>query len=95
MDVAELRHVAELAELSLTAEEEERLAGEIGHIVAYVRELDGVDTTGVPPTAHMTIVAGHDAFRRDMPVDGLSHEEALREAPAEEHGGFSVPSFVR
>jgi aspartyl-tRNA(Asn)/glutamyl-tRNA(Gln) amidotransferase subunit C len=93
IDRAQIRHVAELAELTLTDDEEARLTAEIGKIVAYVEELSSVDTTGVPPTAHVS--AGIEvALRPDEPKDGLSHEEALAGAPKVAHEGFSVPTFV-
>jgi aspartyl-tRNA(Asn)/glutamyl-tRNA(Gln) amidotransferase subunit C len=92
MDRAQIRHVAELAELELTEDEEERLAAEIGRVVAYVSELDAIDTTNVPPTAHvMTETA---PLRPDEPQPGLAHDEALAGAPRAAHGGFEVPTFV-
>jgi aspartyl-tRNA(Asn)/glutamyl-tRNA(Gln) amidotransferase subunit C len=94
MDVALVRHVAMLAELSLTSEEEKRMAEEIGRILAYVKELDAIDTTNVPATAHVGISGGQDAWRADQPCDGLSREDALRGAPQVEHDGFVVPRFV-
>jgi aspartyl-tRNA(Asn)/glutamyl-tRNA(Gln) amidotransferase subunit C len=97
MDVAQVRHVAELAELSLTEEEEKRLAVEIGRIVAYMKELERVDTTDVPPTAHALGIVprrAEEGWRPDEPVLGLSHEDALAGAPRAEHEGFAVPTFV-
>lgn len=93
MDRAQIRHVAELAELELTEDEEIRLVEEIGRIVAYVAELDALDTSGVPPTAHVTADAAAP-LRADEPRPGLSHEDALAGAPRAAHGGFSVPTFV-
>ena len=96
MDIREIRHVADLAELSLTEEEERRMADEIGRIVAYVKELDAVDTNDVPPTAHV-IGDGETvakAWRDDVHLPGLSHEQALSGAPKTDHGGFVVPTFV-
>jgi len=92
MDRAQIRHVAELAELELTEEEEERLAAEIGRIVAYVAELDAIDTTGVEPTAH--VIAEPGPLRPDEPAPGLPHDDALAGAPRVAHGGFVVPTFV-
>jgi aspartyl-tRNA(Asn)/glutamyl-tRNA(Gln) amidotransferase subunit C len=92
MDRAQIRHVAELAELALTEEEEERLATEIGRIVTYFNELDALDTKDVPPTAH--VMAEARPLRPDEPVPGLSNEQALAGAPRAEHGGFLVPTFV-
>jgi aspartyl-tRNA(Asn)/glutamyl-tRNA(Gln) amidotransferase subunit C len=92
MDRAQIRHVAQLAELTLSEDEETRLAEEIGRIVAYVAELDAIDTADVPPTAHVTAEKG--VLRSDEPRPGLSHEDALAGAPRAAHGGFSVPTFV-
>jgi aspartyl-tRNA(Asn)/glutamyl-tRNA(Gln) amidotransferase subunit C len=96
MDRAQIRHVAELAELELTEEEEERLAGEVGRILAYVAELDAIDTSDVPPTAHVMAEgqAYGELLRPDEPEEGLSHDDALAAAPRAAHGGFEVPTFV-
>jgi aspartyl-tRNA(Asn)/glutamyl-tRNA(Gln) amidotransferase subunit C len=97
LELDRIRHVAMLAELSLTEEEERRLAGEIGRIVAYVAELEAIDTTDVPPTAHVAGIEptrSGDGWREDVIQPGLSHEDALAAAPHPEHGGFAVPTFV-
>jgi aspartyl-tRNA(Asn)/glutamyl-tRNA(Gln) amidotransferase subunit C len=97
LDLEQLRHMAVLAELSLGEEEERRLAVEIGRIVAYVAELDAIDTKGVPPTAHVAgiePVRSEDGWREDVVRPGLSHEQALAGAPRAEHEGFAVPGFV-
>src|SRR3954468_20687549 len=97
LDLEQLRHVAVLAELSLGEDEERRLVTEIGRIVAYVAELDAIDTTGVPPTAHVAgiePVRSEDGWREDVAKPGLSHDEALAGPPHAEHDGFAVPGFV-
>lgn len=94
MDLEAIRHVAKLAELSLTEEEERRFAADVGRILAYVAELDAVDTSGVPPTAHVSGGADESGWRADEVAAGLAHEEALAAAPRTEHGGFAVPTFV-
>lgn len=92
MDLDQLRHVATLAELSLSPEEEPKLAEEITRILAYVAELDAVDTTGIAPMTHA--VAAPLPLREDRVAIGLSHEDALAGAPETDHGGFVVPTFV-
>lgn len=101
MDKAQIRHVAELAELSLSEEEEQRLTGEVGRILAYVAELDAIDTTDVPPTSLVDEEArgtgplrSGDGWRKDEVIPGVSHEDALAQAPQAEHDGFGVPGFV-
>jgi len=92
IDRDQIRHVATLAELELTEQEEERLVSEMSRIVAYVAELDAIDTSDVPPTA--VVVAAGAALRPDVHEPGLSNEDALKGAPNAAHGGFSVPTFV-
>jgi aspartyl-tRNA(Asn)/glutamyl-tRNA(Gln) amidotransferase subunit C len=94
MDVKQIRHVAMLAQLSLSEEEERRMADEVGKILAYVKELDAIDTSNVPPTAHIGVSGGQDAWRPDSSEEGLTHGDALAGAPQSEHGGFAVPRFV-
>ena len=97
LELEKLRHMAVLAELSLGEDEERRLAVEIGRIVAYVAELDAIDTNGVPPTAHVAgiePVRSEDGWRDDVTTPGLSHDDALAGAPRAEHEGFAVPGFV-
>ena len=97
MDVKDIRHVALLAELTLTEAEEQKMAEEIGRIVAYVKELDAVDTTGIEATAHVGDVVpkkSEDGWRADDHEPGLSNEDALRGAPRTDNGGFVVPKFV-
>lgn len=97
LDLARLRHIAELSELSLSAEEEQKLVGEVGRIVAFVAELEGIDTTDVPPTAHVAGIEptrSGEGWRPDEAQPGLSHEDALAGAPHAENDGFAVPTFV-
>jgi len=86
-----LLHVAELARLRLDDSEVEALERDLHEIVAYVDELEQLDTSGVEPTAHMAM---GDASRPDHPEPGLSSEQALAEAPRKLAGGFGVPGFV-
>jgi aspartyl-tRNA(Asn)/glutamyl-tRNA(Gln) amidotransferase subunit C len=91
---AQIRHVAELAELSLSEDEEERLTIEIGRILGHIAELDAIDTEGIPPTTPFLSAGGPAGPRADQVKDGLSHDEALAGAPRAAHGGFEVPTFV-
>jgi aspartyl-tRNA(Asn)/glutamyl-tRNA(Gln) amidotransferase subunit C len=89
---SEVRKVAKLARLELSTEEVVRMTAELSAIVGYVQKLDELDTTGVPPTAHVRLA--RTAMREDAPRPGLSHDDALAEAPRVAHDGFAVPAFV-
>jgi aspartyl-tRNA(Asn)/glutamyl-tRNA(Gln) amidotransferase subunit C len=85
-------HVAKLACLSLSEEQANALTEDVARIVAYVEELAAVDTTDVPPTAHVQLE--RLPLRDDEIRAGLTHEESLAQAPRVEEGGFAVPTFV-
>jgi aspartyl-tRNA(Asn)/glutamyl-tRNA(Gln) amidotransferase subunit C len=85
-------HVAKLASVTLSDSEIDRFASELDRIVAHVQELDQLDTRDVPPTAHVQI--DKTPWRSDDVQPGLSHADALSQAPAVEDQGFAVPTFV-
>jgi aspartyl-tRNA(Asn)/glutamyl-tRNA(Gln) amidotransferase subunit C len=85
-----VRTVARLANLTLSPDEEEALARDLARILAYVAELETVDTSAVD--AAVPRDAG--ALRDDAPTPGLSREDALRAAPLVADGAFVVPPFV-
>ena len=88
----DVRNVAKLARLELREDEIARMAGELSAIVGYVQKLAELDTSNVPPTAHVRLA--RSPLRDDEPRACLSHEEALAEAPRVAHDGFAVPAFV-
>jgi aspartyl-tRNA(Asn)/glutamyl-tRNA(Gln) amidotransferase subunit C len=88
----DVKYVAHLARLALTAEEEEKMAAQLGDILGYIEKLKELDVTGVEPTAHafpMSNVTRPDEIRPSM-----NHEDALRNAPAQANGLFIVPKIV-
>ncbi len=92
IDHKTVQHVATLASLSLTDEETLAMTRDLGAIVGHIAELAAIDTTGVPPTSHVSM--GRTAWRDDVVKPGLTHEEALAQAPRTTLGGFAVPGFV-
>jgi aspartyl-tRNA(Asn)/glutamyl-tRNA(Gln) amidotransferase subunit C len=92
IDRALVVHVAKLASLSLSEAEVTRFVGELARIVAHVEQLDALDTSQVPPTAHVQL--DRLPYRADHVVPGLSHEDALAQAPLADDDGFVVPAFV-
>ncbi|HEY9854829.1 MAG TPA: Asp-tRNA(Asn)/Glu-tRNA(Gln) amidotransferase subunit GatC [Stenomitos sp.] len=87
-----VRHVAKLARLELTEQEEAQLTEQLGSILGYVEQLGEVDTTGVEPTAHALPLA--NVLRPDTPHASLSQAEVLQNAPAAENGMFRVPRIL-
>ncbi|MBR2345038.1 MAG: Asp-tRNA(Asn)/Glu-tRNA(Gln) amidotransferase subunit GatC [Lentisphaeria bacterium] len=93
----DIKYVADLARLDLSAEQAEKIQGELGRIVDYIAELAEVDVSGVEPTAHaaqLTNVWREDAAKPSFPrsemlanAPGIIHEELIkvpRVLPSEE-----------
>jgi aspartyl-tRNA(Asn)/glutamyl-tRNA(Gln) amidotransferase subunit C len=87
-----LDHVANLARISLTAEERERFGSQIGDVLAHIAQLNEVDVSGVEPTAHAFPVV--NVWAADVPEAGLSAADALRNAPEKRDNMFVVPRVV-
>ncbi len=88
----EVKHVALLSRLELTEDEVAHYSGQLTKIFAYVEELNAVDVTDVPPTAHPLPI--HDVLRADASRPSLTNEEALSNAPEREDHCFKVPQIV-
>ena len=84
VDDEEVRHVASLARIDLDDEEIERFAEQFGDILEYFDALDEVPD--VDAEAELTNVMRPDEVR-----EGLTQEEALRNAPETEDGYFKGP----
>jgi aspartyl-tRNA(Asn)/glutamyl-tRNA(Gln) amidotransferase subunit C len=84
--------VAALARLDLDEESLEGLVRDLDQIVGYVRKLDELDTSHVPPTAQAGAVRA--PLRPDVAAPGTPTDLALREAPRSTSEGFRVPAFV-
>jgi aspartyl-tRNA(Asn)/glutamyl-tRNA(Gln) amidotransferase subunit C len=88
----EVRHVAGLARLSLSEEEETLMRTQLSAILDAVAELSGVDTSTVEPTSH---AAGEVApWRADEVLPSFPPQKALGNAPAKVGTSFAVPRII-
>jgi len=87
-----IRYVADLARIGLSQQEEELFAEQLNHILAYVEQLDKLDTKNVEPMSHA--VSMGNMLREDTPRSGLSNDDALKNAPEKEEGFFKVPTII-
>lgn len=87
-----VKYVAHLARLSLSAEEEQKLGGQLNNIIGFVEQLKSVDVSNVEATAHA--VPTVNVTRADEVRPSISHEDALRNAPKKSNGLFIVPKIV-
>jgi len=88
----EVVHVARLARLALDEAELDALTGDMDAILAYVDQLNRLDTSGIVPTAHAVPMA--NAFRVDAVRPSFAPEQALANAPHPDPAGFRVPRVI-
>jgi len=88
----EVAHVARLARLSLTQEELDRFTAQLGAVLEHARDVEALDTAGVPPTAHPLPL--ENVFREDEAGPCLDRAEVLAQAPAVEDERFRVPRIL-
>jgi aspartyl-tRNA(Asn)/glutamyl-tRNA(Gln) amidotransferase subunit C len=88
----QVRHVAALAHLGLTEEEEARVQEQLSAILEAMEMLRELDTADVEPTSHaVSEVAG---WREDEVRPSLLPEESLGNAPARVGTSFAVPRIL-
>jgi aspartyl-tRNA(Asn)/glutamyl-tRNA(Gln) amidotransferase subunit C len=92
LTIEEVRNIAYLARLRLTAEEERRYAEQLSAILDYAARLQEVDTSRIPPTA--TVLPLTAPLRKDEIRPSQPRERILANAPAQEEGMFRVPPVL-
>src|SRR5688572_14389416 len=94
LTIADVERIAALAHLELTAEEKQLFTRQLAEILAYAQQVQAIDTSGVPATAH--VHAGQRVERDDEPRPSLPVADALANAPdpAPEAGFFRVPRVI-
>jgi aspartyl-tRNA(Asn)/glutamyl-tRNA(Gln) amidotransferase subunit C len=96
----DVRHVAELASLELTAEELPRLAKDLNEVLGYIAQLNELDTREVPPMAQVNEVLGlaaaehGETLRPDEIRPSIDRAEVMREAPETDGRFFKVPKVI-
>ena len=88
----EVRHVAELAKLGLTEEEEGLFSEQLSAILDYAERLQELNTEDVPPTAHSIPI--QNVMRDDEVTTSYPREDILANAPQSEQGSFKVQAVL-
>lgn len=93
---ADIAKVAQLAHLELADEELRTFGPQITKIVAYVEQLNELDTTNIEPALGGLTPEGEntDSARDDSIFGSLGQKTALAEAPDPAAGHFRVPKVL-
>ena len=92
LTIEQVRHVATLARLSLTPEEEQRYAAQLSAVLDAVTQLQELDVNAVEPTSHATLAAS--LLREDATRPSLPPEKVLANAPSKVGTSFAVPKII-
>jgi aspartyl-tRNA(Asn)/glutamyl-tRNA(Gln) amidotransferase subunit C len=68
------------------------MSADLSQVLNWVEQLQEVDTEGVAPLTNMS--AEVNALRKDVVGAQLTQEQALKNAPQQETGFFSVPKVM-
>ncbi|MFT5431484.1 MAG: aspartyl-tRNA(Asn)/glutamyl-tRNA(Gln) amidotransferase subunit C [Myxococcota bacterium] len=88
----DVRAIARLARLELPEESLRSVAAELSSILGYVATLNELDLEGVPAFTHA--FDSGTPLRADVLRPGLSHADALSQAPQRSGTAFVVPKVV-
>ena len=94
LSVADVERIAALAHLQLTEDEKQLFTRQLADILAYAEQIQELDTTGVPATAHVAVTPRGE--REDQPSPSLPIDAAIDGAPEADlqAGLFKVPRVI-
>ena len=100
VSLKEVRRVAELANLELTAEEEPRMQRDLNAILGHIAELNQLDTADVPAMAQVGEMLGAPVegtgvvLRQDAVRPSVDRAAVMASAPETEGRFFKVPKVI-
>jgi aspartyl-tRNA(Asn)/glutamyl-tRNA(Gln) amidotransferase subunit C len=92
LSAEQVRWVANLARLDLSAAELEAMTAQLSRILDYVDQLQQVNTDGIEPLAHALEIS--NVFRDDEPQASLPVDAALANAPRRKGDFYAVPAVL-
>ena len=88
----DVAHVADLARLSLTADELDAFTLQLADVLDHAADLDALDLSDLEPTAHPFPLV--NVFRADVEGPTSDRDEVLAAAPSVEEAQFRVPPVL-
>lgn len=88
----EVLYTANLAKLKINDDEIDSFSEQMTQYLSYANNLNEVDTDDIEPLSHVLEV--ENVLREDEVKEGLTIEEALKNAPEKEDRCFKVPKML-
>ncbi len=92
LSLDDVKRVAHLARIEITAEQAQATLAQLNDIFAMIERMQKIDTRGVEPMAHP--LGGGQRLRNDAVTEPDQREAALRNAPEQQDGLFLVPRVI-
>lgn len=93
----DIKHIAKLARIKLTEEEEIKFNKELGSVLDFIDQLNKADTSQVEPAYQITGLANSfrtDEYRKDFEINEELNEKLVGQAPQKENGFVKVRSVL-
>ncbi|MFN3884465.1 MAG: Asp-tRNA(Asn)/Glu-tRNA(Gln) amidotransferase subunit GatC [Rhodocyclaceae bacterium] len=88
----DVQRIAHLARIEICAAESAQIREQLNAILAFVDELQAVDTTGIVPMAHAVDVV--QRLREDAVTEPDRRDDFMAIAPESEAGLYLVPKVI-
>jgi aspartyl-tRNA(Asn)/glutamyl-tRNA(Gln) amidotransferase subunit C len=88
-----INKLAELSRLQFTGEERDAIRADLQKIIAFVDQLNELDTSGVEPLVHITDSV--NVLRDDVAEVHLTRQQALQNAPQKDSDFFKIPKVLK
>ena len=88
----DVSRIGRLARIALSADEEQRVLGQLNGILGLIDELNAVSTEGVTPMSHAQDLA--QRLRADQVTETDRRDALMANAPQRENGLFPVPKVI-
>ncbi len=92
IDEKTVDHLAFLSKLEFNTEDKKDILDELNQMLDFVGTLNEINTDNVAPLIHLT--DGLNNLRDDIPHEGVSQEEGLKNAPDKDSYYFKVPKVI-
>lgn len=100
VSIEEVRHVADLANLELTAEELPRMAHDLDAMLGFIAQLNEIDTTSLAPMTQVAEALGREpasageSLRYDQLRPSVDRSLVMHDAPETDGRFFKVPKVI-
>ncbi len=92
IDEKTVDHLANLAKLEFNKEDKAEIISDLNKMLSFVETLNELNTDNIDPLIHISDEVNN--LRDDIPAEGVSQSEGLKNAPNKDAYYFKVPKVI-